>query len=60
MNMLLAIKYLNASWKDVSWKVILVIFLVVIIFFVLIGLIGKLIEIIMTKQGKAVEKDCNV
>ena len=57
MNTLLAIKYLNASWKDVSWKVILVIFLVVIIFFVLIGLIGKLIEIIMTKQGKAVDHD---
>ncbi len=47
----------NNKYLEVSWKVILVIFLIVIIFFILIGLIGKLIEIIMTKQAKAVDHD---
>ncbi len=52
MNVLASNKFL-----DVSWKVILVIFLVVIAFFILFGLIGRLIEIIMQKQGKGVDHD---
>ncbi len=47
----------NNKFLDVSWKVILVIFLVVVIFFILFGLIGRLIEIIMKKQGKGVDHD---
>lgn len=51
MNMIL-----NKFW-DTSWKVLVVVFLVVIILFVLIGLIGALVKFIMDKQAKAVDKD---
>ena len=50
MNVLAGNKFL-----DTSWKVILVIFLIVIAFFIIFGLIGRLIEIIMEKQGKAID-----
>lgn len=45
------------KFLDVSWKVVLVIFLIVVIFFILFGLIGRLIDIIMKKQGKGVDHD---
>ncbi len=45
-------KFFNATWK-----VILVIALVVVAFFVIFGLIGRLIQIIMEKQGKGVDHD---
>lgn len=43
--------------RDTSWKVIAAIFIVVIIVFVLIGLIGALVKFIMDKQSRAVDKD---
>ena len=45
------------NFFNVSWKVILVIFLIVIAFFIIFGLIGRLVEIIMQKQSKAVDHD---
>ena len=48
--------YLN-KFFDVSWKVLLVIFFIVVIVFILFGLIGMLIRYILKVQSKAVDKD---
>ena len=47
---------LNKAW-DVTWKTLLIIFLIAIILIVLIGLLGNLIRFIMRYQAKAVDKD---
>ena len=48
--------YLN-KFFDVSWKVLLVIFFIVVIVFILFGLIGMLIRYILKVKSKAVDKD---
>ena len=45
-------KFFNATWK-----VILVIALIIVAFFVIFGLIGRLIQITMEKQGMGVDHD---
>ncbi len=49
--------FLSNFFTENWWKILLIIFFIVIFVFVLIGLIGALIRFIMRKQAKAVDKD---
>ncbi len=49
--------FLSNFFSENWWKILLIIFFIVIFVFVIIGLIGALIRFIMKKQAKAVDKD---
>lgn len=57
MKMMILDKLVLNKFFDVSWKVLLVIFFIVVIVFILFGLIGMLIRYILKVQSKAVDKD---
>ncbi len=57
MKMMILVNLVLNKFFDVSWKVLLVIFFIVVIVFILFGLIGMLIRYILKVQSKAVDKD---
>ena len=57
MKMMILDNLVLNKFFDVSWKVLLVIFFIVVIVFILFGLIGMLIRCILKVQSKAVDKD---